>query len=142
MHSTISSPKQVPNKGVDTPVVVQHQMSMVADAPQLRHFPTNTNEKGRWSQTVIDRVIHEAGRYQDEDETNKARVDAKNGLEDCCGTMRNAAIEEQRGFKCEAGGKEKPEKAMQNAGNWLDKISWQRTMSFKPNTGNWTEQTG
>ena len=43
-----------------------------------------TNEKGRWSQTVTDRVIQEAERCQDEDETNKAKVEAKNGLEKCC----------------------------------------------------------
>ena len=58
--------------------------------------------------------------YQDEDETNKAKVEAKNGLEDCCVTLRNAAIEGQRGFKCEAGDKEKTEDAVQHACDWLD----------------------
>ena len=72
---------------------------MVADAPQLKHFQTNTNEKRRWSQTVIDRVIQVAEMYQDEDETNEAKVEAKKGLEDCRIPIRNAATAGQLGFK-------------------------------------------
>ena len=92
MHSTLSSPEQVPIKGTDTPVAVQHQVSMVADAPQLKHFPTNTNEKGRWSQTVIDRVIQEAEKYRYEDKVDKTKIKAKSGLEDHCTAMRNTSI--------------------------------------------------
>ena len=70
---------------------------------------TPFSPKRRLSQTEFDHVVQEGERCQDDDETNKARIEVKNGLENCCVTVRNAAIEEQCGFKCEAGGKEKPE---------------------------------
>ena len=115
-QKTMENPQaQFLDKVVDMPIVVEHQVSTVADAP------TTTNAKGRWSQTVIDRVIHGAERYHDKDETNKAKIQAKNGLEDCCVAVRNAATEGRRGFKCETGGKEKTEKVVPDARNWLDK---------------------
>ena len=60
-----------------------------------------TNVKGRSSQTVIDRMIQEAQRCQDEDDTNKAKVESKNGLEKYCVTMRNAVVEGKPKFKLE-----------------------------------------
>ena len=59
--------------------------------------------------------------YQDEDETNEAKVEATKGLEDSRATARNAATEGQLGFKFEAGDKEKTDEAVQHACDWLDK---------------------
>merc|ERR1712032_1806763 len=50
---------------------------------------TITNEKGRLSQAEIDRMVQEAEKYAAEDEANKSKVEAKNGLENYCFTMRN-----------------------------------------------------
>ena len=36
----------------------------------------------------------EAEKYRDEDEANKAKIEARNGLENCCFTMRNTHTEE------------------------------------------------
>merc|ERR1712136_305244 len=41
---------------------------------------TITNEKGRLSQSEIDRMVQEAEKYRDEDEANKSKIEAKNGL--------------------------------------------------------------
>ena len=60
-----------------------------------------TNVKGRSSQTVIDRMIQDAQRCQDEDDTNKAKIESKNGLEKYCVTMRNAVVEGKPKFKLE-----------------------------------------
>merc|ERR1711904_396543 len=57
----------------------------------------------------------------DEDEQNKEKVEAKNGLENYCFTMRNTLQEEKLKDKFGAGDKEKIEKAVQDALDWLDK---------------------
>merc|ERR1711971_1244768 len=78
---------------------------------------TITNEKGRLSQSEIDRMVQEAEKYRAEDESNKAKIEAKNGLENYCFTMRNTLQEE----KFEGDDKDKIEKAVQETLDWLDK---------------------
>merc|ERR1712161_75515 len=82
---------------------------------------TITNEKGRLSQSDIDRMVQEAEKYRAEDEQNKSKVEAKNGLENYCFTMRNTLAEEKLKDKFEGDDKEKIEKAVQEALDWLDK---------------------
>merc|ERR1719284_1716662 len=82
---------------------------------------TITNEKGRLSQAEIDRMVQEAEKYRAEDESNKAKIEAKNGLENYCFTMRNTLQEEKLKEKFEDGDKEKIEKAVQDTLDWLDK---------------------
>ena len=82
---------------------------------------TITNEKGRLSQAEIDRMVQEAEKYRDEDEANKSKIEAKNGLENYCFTMRNTLTEEKLKDKFESGDKEKIERAVQDALDWLDK---------------------
>jgi len=82
---------------------------------------TITNEKGRLSQSEIDRMVQEAEKYRDEDEANKVKIEAKNGLENYCFTMRNTLNEEKLKEKFEDGDKEKIEKAVQDALDWLEK---------------------
>merc|ERR1711970_674649 len=59
--------------------------------------------------------------YREEDEQNKQKIEAKNGLENYCFTMRNTLQEEKLQDKFEGGDKEKIEKAVQDALDWLDK---------------------
>merc|ERR1712036_22038 len=66
---------------------------------------TITNEKGRLSQSEIDRM----------------EIEAKNGLENYCFTMRNTLQEEKLKDKFEGGDKEKIESAVTEALDWLDK---------------------
>merc|ERR1719345_734715 len=82
---------------------------------------TITNEKGRLSQAEIDRMVQEAEKYRAEDEEAKGKVEAKNGLENYCFTMRNTLSEEKLKEKFESGDKEKIEAAVQEALDWLDK---------------------
>merc|ERR1712022_22443 len=82
---------------------------------------TITNEKGRLSQAEIDRMVQEAEKFKAEDEQNRSKVEAKNGLENYCFTMRNTLQEEKLADKFEAGDKEKIEAAVQEALDWLDK---------------------
>merc|ERR1711939_902387 len=80
-----------------------------------------TNEKGRLSQAEIDRMVQEAEKYRAEDEVNKAKIEAKNGLENYCFTMRNTLQEEKLKDKFEGDDKDKIEKAVQETLDWLDK---------------------
>merc|ERR1719499_2041234 len=68
---------------------------------------TITNEKGRLSQAEIDRMVQEAEKYRAEDESNKAKIEAKNGLENYCFTMRNTLNEEKLKDKFEGDDKDK-----------------------------------
>merc|ERR1719386_515503 len=82
---------------------------------------TITNEKGRLSQSEIDRMVSEAEKFKAEDEQNKAKIEAKNGLENYCFTMRNTLQEEKLKEKFEGDDKDKIEKAVQETLDWLDK---------------------
>merc|ERR1711998_52411 len=70
---------------------------------------TITNEKGRLSQADIDRMVSEAEKYAAEDESNKQKIEAKNGLENYCYSMRKTLSED------------KIEKALQETLDWLDR---------------------
>merc|ERR1719514_23110 len=70
---------------------------------------TITNEKGRLSQADIDRMVSEAEKYAAEDEQNKKKIKAKNGLENYCYSMKNTLQEEKLQDKFDAGDKDKIE---------------------------------
>merc|ERR1712196_410776 len=78
-------------------------------------------EKGRLSQSEIDRMVQEAEKFRAEDEQNKQKIEAKNGLENYCFTMRNTLNEEKLKDKFEGDDKDKIEKAVQDTLDWLDK---------------------
>merc|ERR1711907_913703 len=60
-------------------------------------------------------------RSSSEDDANKQKIEAKNGLENCCFTMRNTLQEEKLKDKFEGDDKDKIEKAVQETLDWLDK---------------------
>merc|ERR1712130_26802 len=66
-------------------------------------------------------MVQEAEKYREEDEQNKSKIEAKNGLENYCFTMRNTLQEEKLKDKFEGDDKDKIEKAVQDALDWLDK---------------------
>jgi len=82
---------------------------------------TITNEKGRLSQAEIDRMVEEAESYRAEDEANRAKIEARNGFENYCFTMRNTLQQEDLKEKFEASDKDKVEAAVKDALDWLDK---------------------
>merc|ERR1711935_405335 len=90
-----------------------------------------TNEKGRLSQSEIDRMVNEAEKYREEDEQNKGKIEAKNGLENYCFTMRNTLQEEKLKDKFEGDDKDKIEKAVQEALDWLDKNQLAEKQEFE-----------
>jgi len=82
---------------------------------------TITNEKGRLSQTEIDRMVEEAEKYKTEDEANRLKIEAKNGLENYCFQMRNSMEDANLKDKFEAEDKKAIEDAVTEALDWLEK---------------------
>ncbi|CAD7933868.1 unnamed protein product [Amoebophrya sp. A120] len=82
---------------------------------------TITNEKGRLSQADIDRMVSEAEKYKSEDEANKVKIEAKNGLENYCFNMRNSLDDPNLKEKFEGDDKDKIEAAVKEALDWLDR---------------------
>merc|ERR1712064_51799 len=60
---------------------------------------TITNDKGRLSKEEIDRMVDESEKFKAEDEKQKVRIDAKNGLESYCfnikSTLEDSNIKEK-----------------------------------------------
>jgi L1 cell adhesion molecule like protein len=92
---------------------------------------TITNEKGRLSQADIDRMVSEAEKYAAEDEQNKKKIEAKNGLENYCYSMKNTLQEEKLQDKFDAGDKDKIEKAVQDCLDWLERNQMAETEEFE-----------
>merc|ERR1719185_52723 len=66
-------------------------------------------------------MVQEAEKFRQEDESAKQKIEAKNGLENYCFSLRNSLSEEKLKDKFEGDDKEKIEKAVQEALDWLDK---------------------
>merc|ERR1712185_379511 len=92
---------------------------------------TITNEKGRLSQADIDRMVSEAEKYAAEDEQNKKKIEAKNGLENYCYSMKNTLQEEKLKEKFEGGDKDKIEAALQDTLDWLERNQMAETEEFE-----------
>ncbi|KAL8497278.1 hypothetical protein ACS0TY_020822 [Phlomoides rotata] len=82
---------------------------------------TITNDKGRLSKDEIERLVQEAERYKAEDEAVKKKVEAKNALENYAYSMRTTIKDEKIGPKLGSSEKEKIEKAVDEAIEWLDR---------------------
>merc|ERR1712137_1374273 len=81
---------------------------------------TITNDKGRLSKDDIERMVQEAEKYKAEDESNKSRIEAKNGLENYAYSMRNSMDDEKLKDKIDAADKEKLKTAIDETISWLD----------------------
>merc|ERR1712078_532484 len=81
---------------------------------------TITNDKGRLSKEDIERMVQEAEKYKAEDESNKSRVEAKNGLENYAYSMRNSMDDEKLKDEIDAADKEKLKTAIDETISWLD----------------------
>jgi len=81
---------------------------------------TITNEKGRLSKDEIERMVSEAEKYKADDDAQRAKVEAKNGLENYCFTMKNSMNDENIKGKLEASDIEQVNTAIDETLQWLD----------------------
>merc|ERR1712098_1005595 len=56
---------------------------------------TITNDKGRLSKEEIERMVNDAEKYKAEDDKQKDRIGAKNGLESYCFNMKSTIEDEK-----------------------------------------------
>jgi len=81
---------------------------------------TITNDKGRLSQDEIERMVQEAEKYKAEDDANKNRVEAKNGLENYCYSLKSSIEGEEVKDKIPEDDKKTLLDAINEATSWLD----------------------
>jgi len=81
---------------------------------------TITNDKGRLSKEEIERMVNDAEKYKEEDAKVAERVASKNGLESYAYQLRNTLQDEKIASHIDASDKEKLNKAIDEAINWLD----------------------
>ena len=81
---------------------------------------TIKNEKGRLSADEIEKMVQEAEKFKAEDEANKARIEAKNQLENYTFSVRNSLRDEAVAGKLPEADKQEIEKKIDEAVAWLD----------------------
>ena len=81
---------------------------------------TITNEKGRLSKDDVERMVEEAEKYKAEDEAMKAKVEAKNQLENYAFSVRNSIRDEKVAGQLSEDDKKTVEDAVQETIDWLD----------------------
>merc|ERR1719511_100557 len=81
---------------------------------------TITNDKGRLSQDDIERMVQEAEKYKAEDDANKNRVEAKNGLENYCFSLKSSIEGEEVKDKIPEDDKKTLLDAINDTTSWLD----------------------
>jgi len=81
---------------------------------------TITNDKGRLSKEDIERMVNDAEKFKQEDDAQRDRVSAKNGLESYCFNMKSTIEDEKLKDKISDEDKKKIEDACNEAIKWLD----------------------
>merc|ERR1712137_899465 len=81
---------------------------------------TITNDKGRLSQDEIEKMVAEAEKYKAEDDANKNRVEAKNGLENYCYSLKSSIGSDEVKDKIPGDSLEELTSAIDETIGWLD----------------------
>merc|ERR1711865_1068401 len=81
---------------------------------------TITNDKGRLSKDEIEKMVEEAEKYKSEDEANKQRIEAKNGLENYCYQLKTSVSSPEVEGKIPEADKTSLTAAIDETLQWLD----------------------
>ena len=81
---------------------------------------TITNDKGRLSKDEVERMVAEAEKYAQEDESQKKKIEAKNGLENYAYSLRNTMNDDKLKDKFDAADKETLDAKVNDIIGWLD----------------------
>merc|ERR1712168_1284358 len=81
---------------------------------------TITNDKGRLSEEDIEKMVNDAEKYKAEDEAQRDKISAKNGLESYCFNMKTTVEDEKLKDKISAEEKETIVKKCDEIMKWLD----------------------
>jgi len=92
---------------------------------------TITNDKGRLSKEDIERMVQEAEKFKDDDEKQKDRIAAKNGLESYCFNMKQTIEEPNLKDKIPEDDRKKISEACEEALKWLEQNSLAEKEEFE-----------
>jgi L1 cell adhesion molecule like protein len=81
---------------------------------------TITNDKGRLSKDQIERMVREAEQYKQDDEKQKEKIEAKNGLENYAYSLRNTVRDDKVASKLSSDDKDQLNKIIDDTIHWLD----------------------
>merc|ERR550532_1504639 len=81
---------------------------------------TITNDQGRLSKEEIERMVNDADKFKAEDEKQKERINAKNGLESYCFNMKSTMNDEKLKDKISEDEKRVISSKCDEAVKWLD----------------------
>merc|ERR1712198_262940 len=81
---------------------------------------TITNDQGRLSKEEIERMVNDADKFKEEDNKQKDRISAKNGLESYCFNMKTTIEDEKVADKISEDDKKKITERCDEAIKWLD----------------------
>merc|ERR1712171_9089 len=81
---------------------------------------TITNDKSRLSKEDVEKMTADAEKYAKEDAAFKEKVEAKNGLENYCYSMKNTLDDEKVKDKISEDDKKKATDAIDGALSWLE----------------------
>merc|ERR1711951_150995 len=79
-----------------------------------------TNDKGRLSNEDIERMVNDAEKFKDEDDKQKDRISAKNGLESYIFNLKSSLDNDQLKSKLAPEEMSAASKALDDALKWLD----------------------
>ncbi|KAA0191577.1 Heat shock protein 70B-6 [Hyalella azteca] len=81
---------------------------------------TITNDKGRLSKEEIERMVQDAEKYKNDDDNQRERISAKNGLESYCFNMKSTVEDDKVKDKISEEDRKKIMEACDEAIKWLD----------------------
>jgi len=81
---------------------------------------TITNDKGRLSKEEIEKMVSEAEKYKQEDEVVKKRIEAKNGLENYCYSVRSSLKDDKIKDKFSKDERSSLESSVDEALKWIE----------------------
>jgi len=79
-----------------------------------------TNEKGRLSKDEIEKMVHEAEIHKAEDDLQKKKIDAKNGLEQYCYSIRSTIKDEKLKDKIDESTRKQLEDLCEEGLKWIE----------------------
>ena len=82
---------------------------------------TITNDKGRLSKEEIDRMVNDAEKYKNEDDAQKERIAAKNGLESYIFNLKSTLDQDKVKTKLDSDDLNKAKAKLDSALSWLDR---------------------
>merc|ERR1719479_181016 len=98
---------------------------------------TITNDKGRLSKEEIDRMVEESEKFKADDDKQKQRIDAKNGLESYCFNMKSTVDEANIKDKVPESDREMIVTKCNETIAWLERNQMAEVEEFKDKQKGW-----